>query len=49
MGRQGNTDSLSLKAVGLAADKRGLLKVNDFYQVSCTTMQRSTLYMASML
>jgi hypothetical protein len=37
MGRQGNTDSLSLPAVGLAADKRGLLKVNDFYQVSYTT------------
>ncbi len=33
MGRQGNTDTLHLEAVGLQADKRGLLDVNSFYQV----------------
>ncbi|WP_434360906.1 Si-specific NAD(P)(+) transhydrogenase [Parasalinivibrio latis] len=31
-GRTGNTDSLNLKAVGLQADSRGQLKVNDGYQ-----------------
>lgn len=30
-GRTGNTDSLNLKAVGLKADSRGQLKVNDNY------------------
>eukprot|EP00611_Tribonema_gayanum_P026979 TRINITY_DN6548_c0_g1_i3.p1 TRINITY_DN6548_c0_g1~~TRINITY_DN6548_c0_g1_i3.p1 ORF type:complete len:356 (-),score=127.30 TRINITY_DN6548_c0_g1_i3:327-1394(-) len=34
MGRQGNTDSLSLGSVGLETDNRGLLEVNDFYQTS---------------
>lgn len=33
MGRQGNTDTLNLDAVGVQADKRGLLEVNSFYQV----------------
>jgi pyruvate/2-oxoglutarate dehydrogenase complex dihydrolipoamide dehydrogenase (E3) component len=33
MGRQGNTDTLNLEAVGLQADKRGLLDVNSYYQV----------------
>lgn len=33
MGRQGNTDTLNLEAVGVDADKRGLLEVNSFYQV----------------
>lgn len=31
-GRVGNTDALHLNAVGLHADSRGLLTVNDFYQ-----------------
>ncbi|CAM9444850.1 unnamed protein product [Ascophyllum nodosum] len=34
MGRQGNTDSLDLRSVGLEADRRGLMEVNDFYQTS---------------
>ena len=34
MGRQGNTESLNLSAVALAADSRGLLEVNDFYQTT---------------
>lgn len=33
-GRTGNTDALRLAAVGLAADERGNLKVNDFYQTA---------------
>ena len=33
MGRQGNTDTLNVKAVGLEADRRGLLDVNSYYQV----------------
>eukprot|EP00127_Corallochytrium_limacisporum_P004264 Clim_evm209s157 gene=Clim_evmTU209s157 len=32
MGRQGNTDKLGLENVGLTANKRGLLSVNEFYQ-----------------
>lgn len=31
-GRTGNTDKLNLSAVGLEADSRGQLKVNDNYQ-----------------
>jgi thioredoxin reductase len=31
---QGNTESLQLDAVGLEADNRGLLDVNDFYQTT---------------
>eukprot|EP00904_Undaria_pinnatifida_P000927 jgi/Undpi1/10835/HiC_scaffold_3.g01364.m1 len=34
MGRQGNTDTMDLATVGLTADNRGLLEVNDFYQTS---------------
>ncbi|HSU68680.1 MAG TPA: Si-specific NAD(P)(+) transhydrogenase [Tepidisphaeraceae bacterium] len=32
VGRQGATDKLNLPAAGLAADNRGRLKVNEFYQ-----------------
>ncbi len=31
-GRTGNTDKLNLNAIGLKADSRGQLKVNDNYQ-----------------
>ncbi len=34
VGRQGNTDVLNLPAVGLEADGRGRLKVNDFFQTA---------------
>lgn len=33
-GRTGNTDSLNLEAIGLEANSRGQLKVNDHYQTS---------------
>ena len=33
-GRQGNTDSLALDAIGIAIAKRGLIAVNDHYQTS---------------
>jgi NAD(P) transhydrogenase len=33
-GRSGNTDSLQLAAAGLAADTRGQLKVNEYYQTT---------------
>ncbi len=32
MGRASNTDELNLGAVGIATDKTGLIKVNEFYQ-----------------
>ena len=32
MGRSSNTDELNLGAVGIATDKTGLIKVNEFYQ-----------------
>jgi NAD(P) transhydrogenase len=32
MGRASNTDELNLQAVGIATDKTGLIKVNEFYQ-----------------
>lgn len=31
-GRQGATDSLNLESIGIEADERGRLKVNDYYQ-----------------
>ncbi len=34
VGRQGNTDDLALDVVGLAANPRGLLDVNDVYQTA---------------
>ncbi|MCU0224605.1 MAG: Si-specific NAD(P)(+) transhydrogenase [Acidobacteria bacterium] len=34
VGRQGNTDDLALETVGLAANDRGLLEVNEFYQTA---------------
>jgi NAD(P) transhydrogenase len=34
VGRQGNTDDLALEAVGLAANERGLLETNEFYQTA---------------
>lgn len=34
VGRQGATDGLNLEAAGLAADPRGRIKVNEFYQTS---------------
>jgi len=34
VGRQGNTDDLALDVVGLAANERGLLDVNDVYQTA---------------
>jgi NAD(P) transhydrogenase len=34
VGRQGNTDFLNLAAAGLEADKRGRLKVNEFFQTA---------------
>jgi len=37
MGRQGNTDTLNIGAVGITADNRGLLDVNAFYQVGRET------------
>ena len=33
-GRQGNTTSLGLEAIGIEPDKRGLLKVNDHFQTT---------------
>ena len=33
-GRVGNIEELGLEAVGIAADKRGLIKVSEFYQTS---------------
>jgi NAD(P) transhydrogenase len=32
MGRSSNTDALNLQAIGIATDKTGLIKVNEFYQ-----------------
>jgi NAD(P) transhydrogenase len=34
IGRQGATEALNLKAAGLAADNRGRMKVNEFYQTA---------------
>jgi len=34
MGRSSNTDELNLQAVGIATDKTGLIKVNEFYQTA---------------
>lgn len=34
IGRQGNTEKLGLETVGLEADSRGRLKVNEFYQTA---------------
>jgi NAD(P) transhydrogenase len=34
IGRQGNTDSLNLPSAGLAADDRGRIRVNEFYQTT---------------
>jgi NAD(P) transhydrogenase len=34
MGRSSNTDGLNLQAVGIATDKTGLIKVNEFYQTA---------------
>ena len=33
-GRTGNTDNLGLEHVGITADSRGLISVNDTYQTS---------------
>lgn len=37
-GREGNTSSLGLQNVGLSADKRGLLKVNEHYQTEVSNI-----------
>ncbi len=37
-GRSGNTDKLNLAAVGLTANKRGLLEVNEHYQTAVPTI-----------
>lgn len=49
---QGNTSSLGLDVMGIEANKRGLITVNDFYQtkvrmdVKCyTKMSRLALWM----
>ncbi len=34
MGRSSNTDGLNLQAIGIATDKTGLIKVNEFYQTA---------------
>jgi len=34
VGRQGNSDSISLASAGLSADARGRIKVNEFFQTS---------------
>jgi len=34
VGRQANTDTLNLEAAGLTAEKRGQLKVNEYFQTS---------------
>lgn len=38
VGRQGNTEGLDLNAVGLATDKRGLIKVNENFQTDVAHM-----------
>jgi NAD(P) transhydrogenase len=38
VGRQGATDGLNLEAAGLAADPRGRIKVNEFFQTSIPTI-----------
>ncbi len=38
-GRTGNSDELGLEAVGIAADHRGQVKVNEHFQ---TSQRRST-------
>lgn len=38
VGRQGNTDGLNLAAVGLTADKRGLMKVDDNFRTAVPHM-----------
>ena len=40
-GRTGNTDTLNLEAIGLKADSRGQLKVNENYQTSVDNVYRS--------
>ena len=37
-GRQGNTASLGLENIGIAPDKRGLLKVNEHYQTDVSNI-----------
>jgi pyruvate/2-oxoglutarate dehydrogenase complex dihydrolipoamide dehydrogenase (E3) component len=35
---QGNTSSLGLDVMGIEANKRGLITVNDFYQTKVTSL-----------